>query len=848
MKYNFYGYNEDLYRNTFNSLQGLKNSLIIVENDQNISLAKKAQFDILGLTNNVIVTKAQFKELMFFKNKPILKGDSRLIAFFRSLDVEHKKRFRIKNIFDCIDFGQRFFKLYEDLSEERKVKEFFLFDWQKDIFKHLEDIKNRYKEYMINNGYEDKIFVYNPARINVNNFNYEKVVCINILSFSRLEKAILEALDSNGSVELFFQMEEKNYNKSEMAIKDITMPDNLPEIEIKEVEDNLIQSINIVNDIRKMNDVSIIDTKKDGSNLKHLDEFQNIKLKNTSYFKETELFSFLSSILEMLESVEIVDNQLSIKISSLLKHQGSMYFSKYYRLLPEHKRVLITLARSGYKYIPKGFAIFNNLFIDIEKLSKVDSFNEFNRFFSKMDFTFLEDNRYLNVFECFYNSLIEMNAISNNLLNNKWGQIFSKNKLSINLLKFLLKNLKSKKVSISSNNIYKKGDIDRFDNSDSLVIINFDEKSTRLPIKEDFFLTDSQRRHLSLKNSISLGLEQKYKYLRSIFSAKKVLIYYIKDMDKGLEASSIIEELKIEKGIKLTVPHISESSYGDVSKLFFDSKPLVKVEEKDLDGLPFERSEVLDGKEFSTGFYDYNEMVKCQYKYYLKAVAKLTHKQARVIYRIDPTLLGNIVHNVLNRAGLEIMDQIKKGNFNIEESQVKEFLYEIIDQEKFKISNNYSRYYEKVLWPFIIKEVTFFYKKLKSKLGNKNVKEFFIEESAKYTLKDKGDYTLAIKGKVDLRIETEKDNYVIDYKTGHSEPRQLDFYNILYYDKKANVHKWFYKFFDESIREEINTSLFRTEIEKSVSDLMEDKFYRRTTNRSICRTCDYFDICKVRGK
>ena len=59
--------------------------------------------------------------------------------------------------------------------------------------------------------------------------------------------------------------------------------------------------------------------------------------------------------------------------------------------------------------------------------------------------------------------------------------------------------------------------------------------------------------------------------------------------------------------------------------------------------------------------------------------------------------------------------------------------------------------------------------------------------------------------------------------------------------------KWFYKFFDESLKEETNVAIFEEEVSATIHKLAASKYFPRTENKNMCRYCEFVDICKVRG-
>ena len=728
----FVGYGQPIFDQIFGHVQNPNECIFVLDSLEDVTSCRNKLFETFGINRAIVTTKDQLKSEIFFKEKPIIEGDFRLVSFFKSLTNENKSRFGIKNIFDCIEFGKLFFNLYEELIEERKIKEDNLYEWQKEIFKQLENVKNDYKEYVIQNNLEDRIFVYNPARVDLTKFKQvKKVIFVNTLYFSRLEKHIIDSFSSiDTDIELFLQMDPEDFDLKNLRMKKVTIPNTKIDVKIRECSDNCVQSLSLLKDMKGLDKATIIDSRND----------QNSYLSGTvsnkkDFFSNTMFFSFLSDLYNLVENTEIIDNQLSLKISDLMKIQGSIYFFKYYEITPKDKRSIIFLARSGYKYIPKGFAICEKLYEDIYKLFKIDSFEEFFRYFSKKDFSIFNNSEYSNLFETFYESLIEMEAINKNLLKNRWKNIFSKRKLCNSLFKFLLNSLKRKRVQLDTSQYrYTKESIKKVNPWKNLFLLNCDEKSLSPQSKINFFLTNEQKKRLNLKSKETIYLENKYRYIRAIFSAKKCFIYFKKDANTASEMSSIIEEVRVKFKMPVEKSSLNSSDYSSIAGLIFKDKKSCRIEDNNdaMDGLPLDKSDLInENNEFSIGFYDYNDLNKCTYRYYLKSIAKLGTSQNKIVYRIDPNLLGNIIHSVLNEIAFARKSEIMKNNFNISYDDVKEKLDKIIDEEKFKISTNYKRYYEKILYPFIIKSVISFYKALNLRLKDEKIKDFLIEVSEK---------------------------------------------------------------------------------------------------------------------
>ena len=845
MEFKFVGYKADLY--SFFSMDNinLNRKLIVVESRENIEPCVKANFNIKGINDDEVITKKEFFDLCFSDNHPVLHGFSRVVALFNSMSNENRKRFKIKTIFDLIPMGKRFFSLYEDISNFRDINPEFLYIWQKEIFTHLESMKNDYKSYISKDNFTDRI-LYNSSSFKEHIFDkYSSISFVNVVSFTNLE---IEVISKLKKLNIYLQMEESEYDKTTLSIKDLSLSIDSKMILVKS-SDSFSQNINILKNLKHINEVDFINTKDDYYVLENLTK--EIISKNR-LLSDTEIFSYFEYILRILENVEFINKELVVKISLLSKIYELKIFEKYYNLKYEDKERLDLYIKQGYKYVSKNMGIFTEFFNDITKLVHIEKFSSFIDFFKNSNFLIDSSDIYLDLEEKIFSVLIEMKSINDNILKGSWRNLFNKKRVSIGLFKVFLDILKKNSFRINTKgSVISKKSINDYSSCDKVYLLNMDESSMNRLFQENFILTSQQRSKMGLPGNDFIWKIQKYKYLRILKNANVSYIYYIQD-SSNYESSSFVEEIKLHNNVRTITNKASTSEYKNALLSIFSSNidniRLKKTykESQGIDSLPIAKEDFLKENEFALGFYDYYDLLKCEYRYYLRALIKL-QPSLEIKYRIDPHLLGNIVHDVLNFVGEHKSDDLLKGDFDVSEDLVKKILKDLITKERYKISNNYIRYYNEVLFPFIVKGVMSFYNSMKSRLENEKIKKVFLESSEKRIFDKNRSFNVGIKGKVDLRIETDSKKYIIDYKTGHTDSKQLSFYHILYYNSERDVVKWFYKFFDETIKDEYKLEVTMDEIVESMNDFLEQKIYRRNAVRTSCRYCEYLNICKIKG-
>ena len=117
------------------------------------------------------------------------------------------------------------------------------------------------------------------------------------------------------------------------------------------------------------------------------------------------------------------------------------------------------------------------------------------------------------------------------------------------------------------------------------------------------------------------------------------------------------------------------------------------------------------------------------------------------------------------------------------------------------------------------------------------------------------------RAKADLIIKTDKKQYIIDFKTGNLNERQLDFYSILYLGGADLTEKYIFNVDKGTLEKSKKIKLVKDEAEKNNIDpdgkeknlgVLETEldgllklgvFERNKTSK--CNRCEYLGICKV---
>lgn len=822
MNFKFLKYNEDIFEYVTTQENYSFDTLFICENLSNKNVLQSA-FD--KNSKNLVLTKEEFLNEI---KKGINDDNIRLFLFFLSLNKDNKKRFRINDIFECKDLFSRFKSLYRELMEADIEKPKALLEWQEKIFSEMKDIKEDYLKFLNKNFIKDFIFN-NEFEISfLDNFN--NLVFVNVIYYSNLDKKIFNLLKGK-NINLVIQAPENNFDKEQLKLVKVDLPKECPKMEIFKTNDDFLQAINILKDLTK--NTRIVDLKGEGF-LYSIDNFT----KSNETFDSTNIFNFLENVLKLLKGVRIVNKDFTIKSSALLNVVNSIVIKKYFKISENEIKRFNFFVRDGYKYIPKD-ELFNNLFNFIEKIYYSKSFDEFYNSF----YNFKIDDE----IEIFYETLDEFKNIINEFVGDNWNKIFKKN-FSRKLLTLFLQIVSDKEIKKDA--IYKIEKIgeESYKNFKETIIMNLSDAFIKFEELEKNILTDMQKSNNNIKDYSAYSLEYRYKILRAIFSSEIVKVYYIKDVEKNIDSYPLIEEIKLKFNIKEDDLLIDEKYYKHIFDILFQDREILKIGRDDRDPLPFDKEDLVSKNEYSLSFYDFSEFEKCQYKYYLKYIACLDSEISEIKYRIDPSLIGEIAHKLLSRIAVLMNDNLKQGIYNLKGININKILNGIVKEEQYKIAITYYNFYRKILFPSIVSSVKNFYKCLQDKLNSNHIKDIFVEKASKYHLLTFDDKPFFLKGKADLVIDADDKSYIIDYKSGKGDSKQLDFYKIIYYNLSFNLEKMFYKIFEGDLKREKKEILKEENLKEKISTFFKSAIYKRTDKISRCRTCEYFNICHSIGE
>ncbi len=877
MKFEYLSYRDDI----FESIVDETPKIYVFDKVSNKNLAKDYYLKLTGSPmgkRSEFLTTGELRERIFLTDKILLKEEKPVLLFYQAISPELKRSLKIDNYYDIIDTAENFLGFYRLLNEFQIDAIGELEGWQEEIYKNFQDIKANYDRLLEKYAYTIQS---NVEKIDKLDFfllgEYSEIVFVNKLYFSPLEKNILSRLCETFEVKVYLQILKGDFDEDSLCLKRVSCPADLKtKITMIKSEDRFVQLINFLSFIEKDSFV-VLDADSESSEYKNMLSKNFIKSKSEIRLAESRIFLFLSKWHQILNGAEISENALYIRTADLLDSMNSEVFREYYQIDADTYKEFIRLVSDDYRYMTKSFldqlaASRNPVFAkiaripeDIETLHSFKSLGEFTAFLGDkehFDFTRLDDLEFKDSVQKYFEALSEVLSIEHMGILDGWEVYFSKNKISEGLFRLILKYLRHKPLTyteivkneehISIENILDVGDVKRR----KLVILNAYEGIIPSKGRNGFLFTDTQKESLGILAHEDTSLLEKHNLFRHIFSCDEVWIFTLENEGKNIEASSFLEELRINYNLDFESTEYSEAECMQTVSEILASDTFIK-NSKDILGDSYSKRKdliKLSHEDFKGSLdissYSYNELIKCRYYFFLKRIASLQEEIFKPEYKIDAKLLGIISHNLMEEVARLKSGEVKRGNFSLKKEKLQKILEDQLSRNHLKIPMDYLKYYKKIIFPIVVEGVEKFYLELEKGFSNEKIKTFSPERRNKELLFQNIDsgLNICLTGTMDLLVETEASNHIYDYKTGRGDISQLDFYSILFYGESNLAHKYIYSILDSELIPEGSRKnmLSRDLLVSEIKNFLSDKKYSRTDKNSICRVCEYAQICQMR--
>lgn len=869
MQIKFLDYQENIFEK---SIDNNRPRVYVFDNYGNLRKAREYYQRPFLEKQSFFISMDDLKEKLFPTGRLLLREEKRTLLLYELLTEEEKKELGIDYYFDFIELAAGLFRFYDELNEYLVEELDGLQGWQEEKYKIYQDLYERYCRRMEELGYTDSTLAFDFRYFN--DFilqDYEGITFVNIIYFSPKEKLLLERLEESGyELELFLQLAEEDYDRENLRIKSFTLPENpVTEIDLYSAEDDLLQLVNLLFQLEQnkgLQDFSpvILDADFVNSNYERLLSPDRIQVEKEIPYTETGLYRFLENLYELFMTADRRGGELRLEIDVLLKAFYQKGFRNYYGLEVMDLKKLQQLAGNNYAYLSEGLLDsygddllkFRRIFADLKGLYASRNLQDFIAFLEEIDLERLDEDRFTNNIGQYYDALMELASIEEMDIVSLWNKYFPEKaagffRLVLNYLRYKKLNLietddtDERIASISA--LLTAGHLNR----DWLFILNASRGVIPGEGSEEFLLTEKQREENGLETGELKRLKEKYYFFRHVFSSRKAVIFTLNNLEENISSSPFVEELVLRYDLEIKETSLKAGDYHVIIGKFFAKGK--EAFNKGLDNTIIEEDKLHIEendfpREFSLAYYKYGILRDCYYKFFLACLHRLEEEIREVGKEISPAFLGNLVHDLF----LEIIRKTG-GQLPPAEDLIRETVEKKLQASALKINNYYRKYYEDILFPKIGKSIDSFFKTIAAKTGDKisEIRAEWVPEEARTDYIYENEITsIYLNGRIDLFIEAENKSYLIDFKTGSGNLKQLDFYALLLAageKEETELEKGIYNVFEEKFetgREGTELELLE-EIKKTVEGFFQDGKYSFEYKASLCIYCTMKDICRV---
>ena len=314
--------------------------------------------------NYEFLTFDELRDKLYITSKILIDKSVSSIILFGSLTPELKKKLGVTDYFSMKEFSNRFFTFFRELYKNNveSLDSDFIYNWEKSQVQLMYEVKEIFDKTLDKDGYYPKEWI-----VNMNNFcdvwikNTEKIIFIDVVKFTNLDKEILEEKLSYINVDFYFQLNINEFDEEKLRIKDVKIPDSIGKIKLYDVIDDTIGAFNLVNFLSK-------DEKEDVSSMIYS------PMSNDNYYsdifpkffqrplkkpvEETKFFEFIEAQKLLLDSLveingNIDESNLLFRIDGFLQCFNRGIFKEYYGVSDFVEKSFHKMIEKDYKYISK---------------------------------------------------------------------------------------------------------------------------------------------------------------------------------------------------------------------------------------------------------------------------------------------------------------------------------------------------------------------------------------------------------------------------------------------------------------------------------------------------------------
>lgn len=790
------------------------------------------------------LTMDELKGMIFETDRVVLSEAKRFVDFYKVMEKDLEE-INIKSYFESIEFADKFFKFYREKNRAMCQTKIELEMWQEEFFQILEKFKEKYEKYLDEKKYIPKDWLENEKNIDFSLLEgYEKIVFVDIVSFSTLEKYIVRKLDEKFQVVIRLQMDPESFDESSLELKEIKLPkEQKVKIRRLEVASELELAGNLLTILKETEEhINVFSPEADKN--RYFKIFpQNFMQDGLAVLNDTKFFKFLETQNNLLLAMDFRGRKVKIPIDIFLDGISTIEFKEYYGVGKEEIDYLYTSMDFGNKYVDsESNEIIDKIYKDLIRVQNLKEMKEFIEYFNELlENPIFKEKEFID----FHEKLQEyMGYAKSTEVMLKVDELKECFKNGGEILKFLLQyfnNVEIKRLQNTENKVLIKNlDECRVLPAKGSIFIN--TSSSYLPkIKRDeLYLTEKQKRENGFKYYEKERREEKYRFYQALLKNRYNLFIYIKNDIENISPllTEVISSYEVKEYEKKVTEFDILNSFKNLS-----SEEIEKFNEKEL----LKEVEDYPNGSLSIGPYDYNILSTCEFRFYLEKIAKLNKGKKESSKELSAKFLGIYIHEIYEKLTDKMWKKIlNSSDYSLDESEIYALLNDSLNRNEKKIPQYLREYFKMILIPRFAKNIIYFYKKLEDRYKGQKLTR--VESEKKASTENpffKGKINLFLKGVVDLIIEGEGINHIIDFKTGKKADNQLDFYSIMLFGDERNSQKSIYNAFDGKLEDQKEIKLTIEKLREDIQNFFVLKpYYDKSSKKSGCLYCEYEKICR----
>ncbi|TDO92116.1 PD-(D/E)XK nuclease superfamily protein [Halanaerobium saccharolyticum] len=860
MDLKYYDYQQDLFK----EIIGQEAEVYLFKNYQDLKEAVRVYQPEPLQKQSLFLTVKEFKERLFSSNQIVIKEEKLPLILFSVLTAEEKSELRLDSYQDIYQFSQRFFDYFK-LKQNYRLSGFNqLADWQQERVQRLNKIKARYQKKLNKLGYLDQLLLKEEKNLNTGFLSdYQNINFFNILDFTPYFKNLLQELSQDFKIKLHLQLKKGDFDEEKLELKKITLPEiDKNRFEIRKNNSNLKSLAALLDELSLSEaETEIIDPAEEIETADILS--QKLDLARYKSLQETEAYIFLESLYQLYQQGKKGSNIL-IELKELYSFTGQKLFRDWLELEAESLLQIKNLIGEDYYYLDQDLIehqlpSLKKLLLFLKQIRKTKDTAGLIELLSKL-FDFLLKDQPQEIVEKFNDSLLELQSVEEMGIVTSWQDYYADR--GAGLFALFLNHLKFKSLSLAAEE----------DAVQFLSLDNTAQKKHRkllfnsciqkeFSLKKDglLFLSEKQLQDNGLQLKHKKLLLKKYNFLRHLFSADKAVIFTVENEDQNISPAVILEELIIKYGLEFKESKLKALSEKEIlNNIFnFNKKPELRVNASAAFNRELQLANDDFGSSFNFSYYKYKNLKDCYHRFYLEELVQLDTELKTTPY-LSLMSLGILTHKIFG----ELIIYARKEKIlpsDLPAAVRKKIIKKSIKADELKIDQDYLNYYHQIIHKSLDRSFMRFAGLLEKYLPQ-DYSNILVEwpqwnkELQQYFKAGRIDFYLS--GRIDLLLLSENQYFIIDFKTGSGDLKQLDFYSLMLrqnYEEQlpAESRKAIYNVFGENFEHSYYKKDREDQLGAEIKELCLQLFaageYERIY-KSRCQRCPYREICRVEVK